>query len=407
MLARQFRIAAGALACAVAVAGCHGGDKDAYPTWTLEPRSYTPREGSSNAYDTYALAAQDVEQKAPDLVKRVSFFPGHRAEAEKLIGATVDKVMRATHETCTFEFVPHKPFEPVPYQRGWRMIGRVFLWRVEDGCRSGNFDKAIANAEAGTKFGFGLTGGSAIDASLGLAVADDIRRALAPYLAKMSAVQLDRLGKGFKTVLAEKPAISTAIRHEQDSALLMIQFLQDSVKTGDLKKVQEKLGPEVNETVRYLDGVASNETKRKAFFEGLAKSAAEEIGLVEQQSMEPASTRKIEHKKSSDAWKSLTKHVAGTARPLLDLNDATVARTRLLILYAEVFRINKNGKPFPRSLAAFSPELTIDPYSGAPLIYSADTAQFSIYSVGSNGQDDGGDTDATFTKPDLKLEIGD
>ena len=84
-----------------------------------------------------------------------------------------------------------------------------------------------------------------------------------------------------------------------------------------------------------------------------------------------------------------------------------MARTRLLILYAEVFRFNKNGKPFPRSLAAFSPELTIDPYSGAPLIYSADTAQFSIYSVGSNGQDDGGDTDATFTKPDLKLEIGD
>ena len=49
-------------------------------------------------------------------------------------------------------------------------------------------------------------------------------------------------------------------------------------------------------------------------------------------------------------------------------------------------------------------EASRDPYSGKPFVYAVSKDRFLLYSVGSNGIDDGGNTDETFSAPDLTLE---
>jgi len=388
----------------MSVLGCHSGDSEVYPTWATEPRAYVPNSNSLNAFDTYAMAAEEVEVKAAASLGRVSFFPGQKHEVEAEIKDYVRMVVTATRRTCEFKFVPHKPFQPVKYQSGWRLIGRVILWNVEDACQAADYDTAISSAIAGTRFGFDLTGGGATDASLGMAIADDVRKAIAPSLIKMSPTQLDRLAKGMKAALDAKPAITVAIGHEQENMLQAIQNLQDCMKSGHLKQIQDGLGADSNEAIRYLEGIAGNTHKRTSYFDTLSKAAENEFALVEQDSELPVTSRQKPNGKIDAPWKKLAKHIYGAARPLLDINDATVARTRLLILYAEIDRLGIRNKAYPANLEGFTPALTIDPYSGSPFLYHADQAEFSLYSVGKNGRDDGGDTDSSFTMPDLRLE---
>lgn len=394
------------LACYVFVlAGCHTGGPADYPVWAPEPKPYAPNGTSQNAFDAYALAAEDAEAKGGSNLGRVSFFPGQKKVAADAIQDAVKKVVSATKLRCEFEFVPHRPFERVKYQRGWRLIGRAILWRVEDGCADADYDKAISAAVAGTRFGFGLTGGGATDASLGLAVADDVRKAIAPHMAKMSPTQLDRLATGMKAALEAKPSISTAIENEKANAKQFIQVLQDSMKDGNLKGFQDNLGPDSYDALQYLAEIAGDSRKRGAYFESLAKASDTEFGSLANDSDQPATKRAKPNTKLDEPWKKLAKHVYGAARPLLEINDATVARTRLLILSAEIDRLGLRNRAYPASLAGFTKELTIDPYSGAPFPYHADQAEYSLYSVGPNGRDDGGDTNSTFTEPDLRLEI--
>jgi hypothetical protein len=45
-----------------------------------------------------------------------------------------------------------------------------------------------------------------------------------------------------------------------------------------------------------------------------------------------------------------------------------------------------------------------DPYSGRGFVYRVDGADYRLYSVGADIKDDGGETDETYTAPDLMLE---
>jgi len=396
-------VAFGTVAIGILASGCHS-HEDHYTNWAIPPTEYVPRPDGTNAFDSYALAALDAEKQSGSYMGRVSFFPDQRVDIIKKTAESVKAVAEATKKTCQFEFVPHKPFQPAKYQSGWRMIGRVFEWSIQEECLKGDFDGAIKNAVTGTTFGFDLVGGGATDASLGLSIADNVRKAIAPYLDKMSAKQLDRLARGIKDALARKPSIVEPIKHERSDMMQAVQYVQDCVKKNEIKQLSSDMGPDINEAVKYLGQIRESESKRSAFFNLLESAGEAEFADVEKDTQLPAAKREKFKQDFPKEWKKLPKQLFGSARPLLEIDDATVARTRMLILHAEMLKFAAQKKPYPESLDVFTRELTIDPYSGAPFLYHADAAEFKLYSVGANCRDDGGDTDETFTTPDLRLE---
>ena len=84
--------------------------------------------------------------------------------------------------------------------------------------------------------------------------------------------------------------------------------------------------------------------------------------------------------------------------------DASLARTRLLILQSEILSTVKSRRSAPKNLGAFPTALTTDPYSGRPFVYRASGPDFALYSVGADFRDNGGETDESFTAPDVTLE---
>ncbi|MDR3689811.1 MAG: hypothetical protein P4L46_10565 [Fimbriimonas sp.] len=394
----------GSIVAVCLLGGCHSNLElmDSFGPREIIP--YTPRANSQNAFDAYALAALDAEKLAGPYVSRVSFFPDQKTEIIKALRPCVRQVSEATRLDCEFRFVPHRPFTQIPYQNGWRFIGRVYEWNADRACTTGDYDTAIANVTVGTKFGFDLTAGGATDASLGLSIVDELRRSIAPYLAKMSPSQLDRLARGIKDDVQREPSIATAIKNEHENILQSLRFVEECMTKNNYDALLDNMGPDVNEAIRFLSEIGGNERKQQTFLTELTQACESEYATVQQDANVPTIKRpqtKIEFKKQ---WRKLPKYLLGSLRPLLSMSDATCARTRLLLLYAEILKFGKEQKPFPSGLSVFSNDLTIDPFTGKPFLYHADQAEFTLYSVGANCRDDGGDTDETYSTPDLKLE---
>jgi hypothetical protein len=216
---------------------------------------------------------------------------------------------------------------------------------------------------------------------------------------------LDRLARGIKEAMISKPPLTDTLKNEHQNMLLSMQTVYDAIKADDLKSLTKQMGPDVNEAIRFIDQVRTNEGKRSKFMNELSVTCDDEFKIVQDDVGKPYPERSKPPAELKNQWKKLPKHLLGTIRPLVSMNDATVARTKLLVLYAEIMKLGKEHKPYPDNLGVFTKELTIDPFSNAPFLYHADQAEFLLYSVGANGRDDGGDTDETFTTPDLKLEV--
>lgn len=391
------------------VMGCHGGHAPAPRAIAPPPAPYVPRPGSGNAFDDYANAALDAERLSPTLLDRVSFFPDQKKAALKQVEPMMRRVLAATAKPCDFQFVAHRPFEPAPFQRGWRLIGRALQWSVDDAIENGRYDEAIADAVGATRFGFDLTGGGATDASLGLAIVDDVRHSLAPNLDKFGAAQLRDLSQGMKDALQRKPPLRKAVENEHQNMLQAVEYVRQATVSGDLVPLERQLGEDGKEVADSLRDLAGNDRKRAEYFDGLAKEADAVAGWDAQTADLTVRARKdgapLKPAKGRP-WARLAREFLHTMEPLLEIDDATLARTKLLVLVAELIRSSKVNKTVPTDLKGFTPWLVTDPYSGDPFVYHSDGADYTIYSVGEDLIDNGGQTDESFTTPDLKLERG-
>lgn len=394
-------------AAALSLTGCRGHVAAPYPTWATPSAPYAPQATSGNAFDGYALAALSVEATGGKQLTRVSFYPDQRKAAIAVCDPAIKQIETASKLPCDFRFVARPPFTPAPYQQGWRLIGRALEWKIEASAQAADFDAAINLGILATRFGLDLTGGGATDASLGYVIADDARRALAPWLPKMGAAQLEKLAKGVEEALARKPGLAKTLNHEADNIRMSVQALQDAFQKDDFKQMEENLGPEAREAVEYLQGLRSNDTKRTAYFAGFAKEAEGEIRWLLACAAQPTAKREREPKFPPDLerpWKRFAHHLFLTGRPIIQMDDRTLARTRLLVLNAELIFAAKTAKRYPTDLSGFPADIKTDPFTGEPFLYRQNGAQYEIYSVGENLTDDAGDTDDTFTTPDLTLE---
>ena len=386
--------------------GCRGHEAAPYRVWAARPQPYAPAIGSSNAFDDYVVAAKMVEDVAGDHLNRVSFYPKQQKEATEKAAPGVQKVKDAVRKACEFHFNPHSPVERPLYQRGWRLIGRCLVWDVQRFANAGDYHSAIRNAIIATKFGFDLSGGSATDASLGLTIADEVRQALAPHLPKMTSDQLRALSQGIKNALDRKQPLKATFRNEVQNMLMAVQYLQDCYQKDDYKDLL--LGnDDLKEFVQYVKDLRRDDYhKRPQFFSQLAIEARGEVADLQLLASEFARDRRPDWRKDRRGrpWHRFAQYFFTAGRPLLAINDVTVARTRLWVLDCELMRTAKLTKSVPKTLDGFTRSLTLDPFSGLTFRYHAEGMEYLVYSVGSNFVDDGGATDDSFMSPDLRLE---
>jgi hypothetical protein len=402
----------GALFCSIlglllGFGGCRRADPPPYPDWLPSREAYTPREGSSNAFDAYAAASLEVERLAPEAITRVHFTPGMKAGLQRRLSSALSKVRRGTALACAVEFRAVAPNEPRPYEAGWRMLGRALQWHIEDAVLADDYDRAISALGAAMKFGFDISGAGATAASLGYTIVDDCRNAIAPALGRMGAGQLGALAEQARAALRRHPEIAATVQREYENMLAAVQHVQDRYRNNELPEIKRELGPSVRGAVQFLEGLRDESPEERArYFADFAAEAGEERDYILRASAMPPAERasySYEPSRTQRPWGKLAQHYFQTLRPLPAVRDRTLARTRLLALSALAIRSVKASRAAPKSIEAFPRDLTVDPYRGEPFIYWADGMEFRVYSVGDNFQDDGGETDSRGLRPDLVL----
>jgi hypothetical protein len=395
--------------CAIVLAGCHSKVAPTFPDYVGDAeKSFEPPSQTESVFQDYVKAASEAESEGHHYLQMVSFYPGQRMAAMRASTSAVEDVERATEGKCIFDFKPIGPFEAPPHEQGWRLIGRDLVWKIQDGIKDKRFDDVVRATVVATKFGFDISGGGATDASLGLAIADEARKAVAPALNSLNPQQLGELATGVEGALNAKPSLTTVIDHERLNLLECVQTVQNDYRDNRFDELASNLGPDSRGAIEILKDLKHKDTnKRPAYFDGFDGEAEMLVKWMKSVAEIPAVDRlmKPEPQFSSERpWKKFSKEFFSGLKPLLQMNDQTVARTRLLVLEALILEQVQSGNPAPKSLSQFPDNLKTDPYSGKPFVYGAEGSDFHVYSVGADFRDDGGETDETYTQPDLKLE---
>lgn len=393
-------------ALAALLSGCGARPELAYPDWL---RNTDARPTPDGRYAAYVQAADQVESAAEKYLATVYFTPGKRDACLKLIGPALKTLSQASSRPeLGWGFEPRSPLESPENVAAWRLLGRGLVWKIEAAVRESDYDTAVRCAVLATRFGLDLVGGSAMEGSLGLAICDEARRAISPALPKLPAEELSRLANGVGNILAKRPDLSDTIEHERLNLLAGVQQIQDAYRDEAWGQLIKGFGPDVRAAVDRLKEMKHKEPSSAiTFFKGLADEAEQEARYYHKLAELPRARRGDVSKPDHDPgrpWRRFARHCTGTLRPLLDQYDSTLARTRLLVLEAELQKRARAGESFPRTLNQFGEELATDPYSGEPFPYRADGTDYRVYSVGSDLSDDGGQTDETFASPDVRLE---
>jgi len=403
-----YRLGMYALGLLVAGAGlgCQSKPVPVLPRVAESVSPYLAPEGSTNAFDTYIRAAARVETDDQRGLVRVSFTPDQRAASLRRSASAVAIAARGTAQRMVYRFVPVTPLGPRPNVAGWRLIGRVMTWRAEDAGAAANYGRAIDQWAIATKFGMDLTAGSAVEASLGWTIVDDARRAILPYLPRMGAAQLNRLSTVATRLIENRPDPALAFQHEGENHRQAIQALQDAATSGRGEELTARLGTDAESAFRYLKNLATNRPQDlPAYFAGLGQESAQEVAEGQRRVAMPVAQRGAwpAPPTGERPWRRFARLLFTAGRPLLEITDRSLARTRMLALHARALGMVKAQRRAPVTLPG-SGDNIVDPYSGLEFRYQAEKADYRLYSVGSDLRDDGGETDPSGMAPDLTLE---
>lgn len=389
--------------------GCQGTSDAPYPTYAKDPLPYVPNPNGGNAFDAYVLAAGEADSAIAGLkndpLHRTFFTPQQREDLLKALGPALRR-LSAAKGACDFRYEPVKPGNPLPGRSAWRLLGRALRWRIDDDLAAGNFDAAIDHAAVAFRFGADLCGGGPYDRTLGAEIADDARMALLPALQKLGKSELRRLANVVKASLERRPSLEKTLANGDEDMTLALQWLVDAHRKGDYASVRNVMGKEARDletSLKERQGV-----KRNAFFESLDSDLQRLSKAWHEAAAKPRSERSeiLDVRLTGERpRRAFARHFFLIGKPLLDVEDRSLARLRLLILEAELRRVVLIASQAPKSLAAVKSPWATDPYTGRTFGYIPDGAEFRVYSVGPDLKDDLGETDSAGLSPDIRTVI--
>ncbi len=385
--------------------GCGQKSPPVFPTYSSPPATVTQNPGPAS--QIIQIGKQISDSVGSSLVQ-VQFTPRQSKTLEATISPFILQVQTALQSPCQLQFSVSNPFAPSQSNLGLALLGRVLSWRILDDLTTQNGDDAIQMFLLGTKLGFLLDGGDAQDAIIGDQIADAVRKALMTNLLSLGASQLESLASGVQSVLAERPPRSVTVQNEAATLMNIVETIQDSTLQGKQEDMARILGPSARLSLSALVHLQSeNSASQINFFTHLANQAKQQSSWLEANANFPTSKRAapLKYKVTAAApWKELAAYLMTTGNSWLQVDDATLARTRLLILYCLLEVQIKTGHAPPPTLSVADTATRTDPFTGKPFFYVPSQHGFLLYSAGENGLDDGGSTDPTFTYPDLFLE---
>ncbi len=370
------------------------------PPWA----AYTPRHDGSNAYDTYLLAGQDALVRAPNSAKVTTWTNTTKDALERALSPTLDQLRTGHGQAFRSEARPRPLGVDDPVYNGWRLLTIALSTRIERLLAEDNLADAVTWTMIATRFGARLSQTGLEGATLGVGLMDTVRRQIAPELAQLSAIDLQRIEKELSETHRQAPNLDDAFAAEANQQQQFINDLSQR-KGGQGPLLTEQLGSRGAQAVETF--LKAGESERATWITNMTAEAArirDEANA--QRSPDASAPPRTEwwQKDRERPWSPLTQHLLLGPRVLPAVEKRYQSKLRLFALAAALQRQVVNAKTAPAQLPALDPELLTDPYSGRPFIYRAVGREYQVYSVGANKKDDGGETDRNGEVPDVALE---
>lgn len=391
---------------ALLVAGCRPAPPPQFTTWAKVEVPEARQRGSSDAFDTYLEAAEQVRRDDALGLSRVNFTAEQKRASIQRSASALRLVRNGTRQNLNYRFIVTEPFAPNETLAAWRHLGRMMGWEIENSAAANAGDTATRVREL-MVFAHALMQGGAPEADTGLALVDEARIAILNHLDTLDARNLRAISEILKPYAADPNWLDRPIENEAKTMRMGVQWVQDAFLKEDWKKVNEQLGTEVVPATKYLSELRHDDgAKQIAYFQGFAAEVDIELKTIRDAAAVPAAKREktLFIPEGERPWKRFSKHFFRTLRPLLSRYDLTLTRTKLLILECMVRAQVKASRLAPTDLSKFDAELTTDPLTGQPFGYSAVGPVYKLYSIGMDQQDNGGVSDTEHASPDLTLE---
>lgn len=305
-------------------------------------------------------------------------------------------------------YVPAFPGTQRKGHPGARMIGRALCWSAEKHFGENSPRHAMNDLLVAMRWGAISTQGDSADAMLGLSIVLDAVRVIESHFQQLQANDLSALAAELERVQSQLSPLEFIVESDRRAAFYAVQYIQDCFKTSRFRALSDLMGPDGKPAVEYLQEMQrQSQAERVRYFRQFAAeiSARSQHDRLAVSKLAVGSPEPYKTTSSFRPWKRFVKHFAPGIGPVLALSNQTKAKLRMLQIFCKVKLEIIVTKKAPRTLASLPGKMCEDPYSGMPFVYRADGQEFKLYSIGPNRQDDGGDTDATGTEPDLLLNI--
>ncbi len=384
------------------IPGCRPTPEPPYEKFAdLDQPEYTPIADSGNAWDSFVIAARDAAKVSQEFSLEPAMKPAVRAKFMAKIGPALDRVIRGSAKPNNTEFQPSDPFLPRPTHSGFNAIGHGLAFRIQAAGESGSVASAVEPTLAAHRLARALAQGDCQDALLGFWIAAQARSACAPLLPRMDAGSLERLGNGLLDCYDSDPEIT--LKNERESMLAGVQFVQDLYKGRDFEVLEQAMYKQAQAGVEHLEALKSAD--RVEYFRGFAAEADFWLQSARHRIAQPAAEREdFVFPTGERPWKQFTPHLFGSVETYIPARDRHTARSRLFALSCLAYAAGKSTGRAPIKFKSVDPEHLIDPYTHQPLMYRVAGREFRIYSVGLDGRDDAGESDAEGLAPDLIVD---
>jgi len=261
--------------------------------------------------------------------------------------------------------------EEFPYLKGFRSIGRLFLMEGQLKASAGDIRGAAESFLDARRFGALIPyGGSVLHWSVGVAVSQLGYAGLESICPRLDSSQCEYVLKELGQADAREPSLARNLEWERIMVLFLLKDLQEG-------KMKDSGGRAFTPLADRLMG------RGRSSLEDYESS----IGAIKTESAKPFYLRKPVPEPKSP--------ISGILAPSFELlTRGSVASTReqILKLMIALRSFSLEHGAYPDSLAGLKSYGidTIDEFSGKPLKYKRMGNGYLLYSVGSDGKDNGG-----------------